>query len=104
MCIYHIWVFSYSGSLQHSRLNRQKSFDLDFLQGEINNQTWQKSLPVSKWPSKWKNGPDNAFYVITGFRLQLMLGVSIGIAWLEVVFLVLQVLFIVSGPVTISSK
>ena len=51
--IWHLDFFYYSGTLWHSKLRgKKKSLSRTFHHGEINNQTWQKLLPVSKWPRK----------------------------------------------------
>ena len=53
--------------------------DSDLFLWRISNQTWQKSLPVLKRPSKRKNGPDNTDDVTTGSRCKTLKALSMEI-------------------------
>ena len=57
-----------------------------------------------KMMSKRENGPNSALSdVTTGFRFQV-LDASTGIAWLGVLFMVLLILLIITGPVATENK
>ena len=71
--------FCYSGFPRRSKLHgKKKTLAQIFPEGEFSIQTYQKSHPVSKWPSGRKNS------ITTGIRVQV-LDINIGTAWFGVV-------------------